>query len=417
VLGLTPMLGRELTAAEARRGNGPPTGIILGYELWQRKFNGDPKIIGTAVRISRLPAPLPVVGVMPPGVRFLPDPNNASEPNYDVNAHVDFWLAAAPDETALKARGWNAVARLRDRVTVRQAQAELAALSGTQAQANADLEGMTVSVRPVVEELNREARALLIPLFGSVALVFFVACVNVAGLYVARGLQRHREYAMRAALGASRMRLFRQLLTESAALSMLSAIVGAGLAAGTVTLFKAIGGHAVPRTDSVTVGWRVFAFGCAAALVSALVAGLLPAVRASSPHQVQGLKGARTSAGPGERRLLGAIATVQIVFTVALLAGAALLVRTARNLAGIRPGYDVQNILAATVTTVTPNTYNEFHTRVLERVAALPGVTRAAFVWPAADRQQVDRDVGGGGAIGLRQARRSIEPAAALGHA
>ena len=123
-------------------------------------------------------------------------------------------------------------------------------------------EGLTVDCRPVVDELNRDARALLVPLFGFVALVFFVACVNVAGLFVARGLQRHREYAMRAALGASRLRLFRQVITESAALSMLGAVVGAGLAVGIVVLFKAVGGDAIPRADTVTVGWPVFAFGC-----------------------------------------------------------------------------------------------------------------------------------------------------------
>jgi putative ABC transport system permease protein len=381
VLGLKPVLGREFTAAEAGRPKVPPTGIILGHDLWLRKFNGDPNIIGTPVRISRYPASLPVVGVMPAGVRFLPDPGNASEPNYDVNARVDFWLSVAPDETQVKSRGWNAVSRLRAGATVAQAQAELATLAARQAQADSDLQGLTATVRPVLEELNQEGRRLLMPLFGSVALVFFVACVNVAGLYVARGLQRHREYAMRAALGASRGRMFRQLLTESVALSMVSAVVGAGLAAGTVTLFKAIGGHAVPRADAVTVGWPVFVFGCMAALVAALIAGLLPAVRASSPHHFQGLKGARSSTARGERRLLAAIATVQIIFTVALLAGATLLIRTASNLARIRPGYDIDNILAVTVTTVTPNTFKEFHTRVLERVAALPGVTRAAFVW------------------------------------
>jgi putative ABC transport system permease protein len=381
VLGLKPVIGREFTPAEASRTKVPPTGIILGYELWQRKFNSDPAIVGTSIRISRYSAALPVVGVMPPGVRFLPDPANASEPNYDVNARVDFWLSVMPDETQPKARGWSAVSRLRDGATVGQARAELAALAVTQAQGNSDLDGLTTTARPVLEEANKDARGLLVPLFGSVALLFFVACVNVAGLFVARGLQRHREYAMRAALGASRRRLFRQLLTESVVLSMVSAVVGAGLAAGTVTLFKAIGGHAVPRADAVTVGWPVFAFGCVAALVAALVAGLLPAVRASSPHHFQGLKGARSSTSRGERRLLGAIVSVQIIFTVALLAGAALLVRTVKNLATVQPGYEVENILAVTVTTVTPNTFKEFHTRVLERVAALPGVTHAAFVW------------------------------------
>jgi putative ABC transport system permease protein len=381
VLGLRPMLGREFTAAESMRVKVPPTGIILGYDLWQRKFGGNPNIVGTTIRISRQPAPLPVVGIMPPGVRFLPDPGNASEPNHDVNARVDFWVAIEPDESQPRARFWNAVARLRDGASVTQATTELESLAPKHAEADPNLRDLTVSARPLEDELNQQARSLLMPLFGSVALVFFVACVNVAGLFVARGLQRHREYARRWARGAARRRLFRQLLTESAALSMVSAVAGAAFAVGAVALFKAIGGVAIPRADGVTVGWQIFAFGFAAALIASIIAGVLPAVRASSPHHAQGLKGARVSAGRGERRLLGAIATVQIVFTVALLAGAALLIRTANNLAAVRPGYDTEKILAVTVTNVTPNTSTEFHTRVLERIAAIPGVSRTAFVW------------------------------------
>ena len=109
-IGVKPILGPGIRPAEASRPKVPATGIILGYELWQRKFNGDPNVVGTTVRISRYPAPLPVVGIMPAGVRFLPDPGSAAEPNYDVNAHVDFWLSVAPDETQPRARGWNAVA-------------------------------------------------------------------------------------------------------------------------------------------------------------------------------------------------------------------------------------------------------------------------------------------------------------------
>jgi putative ABC transport system permease protein len=381
VLGLTPVLGREFVPGEAARVKVPPTGIILGYELWQRKFNGDPNIIGRTVRLSRQPAPFPVVGVMPPGVRFLPDPGSASEPNYDVNAHVDFWLSIEPDESQPRARGWNAVGRLRHGASVAQAQTEFASFAPGHAAADPNLQPLTVNARPLEDELNQQARSLLMPLFGSVALVFFVACVNVAGLFVARGLQRHREYAMRAAMGASRRRLFRQLLTESGALSMLSAVAGAAFAIGAVALFKAIGGDAIPRADAVSVGWPIFAFGFIAALVAAIVAGLLPAARASSAHHFQGLKGTRSSTGRGERRLLGSIATLQIVLTVALLAGAALLIRTANNLSRVRPGYDTENILAATVTNVTPNTWNDFHARVLERVGAIPGVSRVAFVW------------------------------------
>jgi putative ABC transport system permease protein len=380
-MGLKPVLGREFLPEEMSRPKVPPTAIILGYELWQRKFNSDPAIVGKTVRISRMPAPLPVVGVMPAGVRFLPDPANASEPNYDADARVDFWLGVVPDESQPRSRGWNTVARLSDGVRLEQTQAELSALAPRHAEANPDLHNVTATARPLLEELNQEGRALLLPLFGAVALVFFVACVNVAGLFVARGLQRHREYGMRAALGASRLRLFRQLLTESAALSLVSVVVAAGIAAGTVTLFKAIGGDALPRADAVGVGWPVFAFGGMAALIAALIAGFFPALRAASTRHTSGLKGTRATVGRGERRLLGGIAVVQIVLTVALLAGAALLIRTANNLARVKPGYETENILAVTVTTVTPNTWKEFHTQVLDRVGALPGVRHAAFVW------------------------------------
>ena len=380
-IGVRPLHGRELTEAEASRPKVPPTGIILGYELWQSQFKGDPAIVGTAIRISRQPAPLTVVGVMPPGIRFLPDPANASEPNYDVDAPVDFWVAFTPDETQPQARGWNTVARLRDGATLAQARDEMAAFAARQGAANPDLAPLTTAVRPVPEVLNDVARRLLLPLFGSVGLLFLVASINVAGLFVARGLQRHREYAMRAALGASRQRLFRQVLTESAVIATIGAAAGAALAAGGIRIFKAIGGDAVPRAESVTVGWPIFAFGLAAALLAALIAGLLPALRASSVRHAGSLKGARSSAGRAERRMLAAIATVQVVLTVALLAGATLLIRTASKLAGVNPGYQTEQILAVTVTSVTPNTSRQFHTAVLDRVAALPGVARAAFVW------------------------------------
>jgi putative ABC transport system permease protein len=384
LLGLTPVIGRTFTSAEASRPKVPPTAIIIGYELWQRMFNGDPAILTRTLQISRYPAPFPVVGVMPPGVRFLPDPGNASEPNYDVNGFVDFWLLAAPDETQTRNRGWNGVSRLRQGATLAQAQNELSTLAGQQAQADSRLAGLTVNARPVQDELNRDARALLVPLLGFVALLFFVACVNVAGLFVARGLQRDREYAMRAAMGASRTRLFRQVITESAALALFSAVVGAALAAGMVRLFKAVGGTAIPRADMVSVGWPLFAFGVVAALLAAVVSGLLPALRASSSGHTHTLKGTRTTAGRAERRLLGGIATVQIILTVALLSGAALLIRTTSNLAQVRPGYDVENILAVTVTAVSTSgqaASRSFHEQVLQRVAALPGVSRAAFVW------------------------------------
>jgi putative ABC transport system permease protein len=381
VLGLRPILGREFVDTELARPNTPPSAVILGYDLWQRKFNGDPNIVGRTIRISRMPAPLPVVGVMPQGIRFLPDPGASSEPNYDLNAYVDFWLGVAPDESRPISGAGNALARLRDGATLTEAQAEITALSAGLAQADAALQGIGAAVVPVQDVLNRDGRRLLVPLFGSVALVFLIACANVSGLLLTRGLQRHPEYAMRSALGAGRWRLFRQALTESLVLAIAGAALGAGLASGIVTVLKTIAGQAVPRADAVQIGWSVIAFGALAALVAAGLAGLLPAARASLPDRFQGLKGTRTTAGRNERHLLGAVATLQIVLTVALLAGAALLVRTARNLDHMQPGYDTENILAMTVTTMERQKSAEFHKLALERVASVPGVTRTAFAW------------------------------------
>ena len=203
VLGVRPILGREFTDAELARPNVPPSAIILGHELWQRQFNGDPNVVGRTIRMSRMPAPLPVVGIMPPGIRFLPDLGASSEPNYDLNAHVDFWLGTAPDETRLTSGAGNTVARLTDGATIATAQAEVAALSAGVAAANPALQGISATVVPVQDALNRDGLRLLVPLFGSVALVFFIACANVAGLLVTRGIQRHSEFAMRSALGST----------------------------------------------------------------------------------------------------------------------------------------------------------------------------------------------------------------------
>jgi putative ABC transport system permease protein len=160
VLGLKPMLGREFLESEAGRSNSPATAIILGHELWRRRFNSDPGILGKSVRLSRQPAPLPVVGVMPPGVRFLPDPATASEPNYDLNAPVDFWISVVPDESQPRSRPWNVVTRLRPGATVAQAQGEVAAIAAAQARTDTAQEGLTATVHSLVGELNQEGRRL-----------------------------------------------------------------------------------------------------------------------------------------------------------------------------------------------------------------------------------------------------------------
>ncbi len=381
VLGLTPLRGRDFLASEAASG-GPPTAVIIGYELWQRAFNGDPDIIGQSIRISRVPVPLPVVGVMPPGVRLLPDPGNANEPGYDVDAHVDFWVPALADESQLAERQWNVIGRLASGMSASSLNAELAAVATRQRSEDPALQGLTATARPLLEVLNEDGRRLLLPLFGAVMLVFVIACANVAGLLLARGLHRQRDYVLRTALGATWQRLFRQALTESVALALVGAVAGAGVAVVMVALFLAIGEHAVPRADAVAVSWPVLAFCVVVAPIAAAAAGLLPAARAAFGRPVHGLETTRTTAGATERRLIGGVAALQIVLTVGLLAGAALLVRTARNLADLRPGYDTAHVLTMTVATMQhDDAWKTFHADTLARVSQLPGVEQAAFAW------------------------------------
>ncbi len=378
--GLQPILGRSFVGTET--GAKPAPVIILGYGLWQSKFNGDPNIIGKKIRISREDTPPTVIGVMPPGLRFLPSPGAAKEPNYNLNALVDYWIPGTPDPKYLKEPYWNVVGRLRGGSTVAQAQAELSVIVQREARAERDFEGVVPRVQPLAGVLNHDGERILLPLLGAAALVLLISCGNVAALLLVRGLQRQQEYAVRTALGIGRVALFRQVSTESLLLALVGGTFGAALAVGMVKLFKLIGGHAIPRLDSVTTGWPVVACGFASAVFAAVLAGLIPALRASRLDTMQVLKsaGPKSSAGLGERRLLRGVTMVQTALTLALLVGAGLLIRTMINLSKVQSGYNIGRILTMSVTAVEGD-WSDFHVRALERVSALPGVQAAAFAW------------------------------------
>ena len=382
VVGVQPRLGRAFQASDAPASYWDQTVIILGHNLWQRTFHGDPKIIGQPVQLGIFQKPLTVVGVMPPGLRFLPSPSAAHEPNYDFNAPVDFWIPMAPDPAKPKDTWFYVVGRLRPGAMLAGARAELRAISAREARADHDLEGITAQAQPLAGELNREGRRLLLPLFGAVTLVFLAACLNVSGLLLARGLQRQREYTVRCALGAQRAQLFGQVLTESLLPALAGGVLGMGLAFLIVRVLKAVGGHAIPRLDAVVTGWPVLLFCLGSAVLAAGFAGLAPALRAASLNPAHALRGARAaSAGRGERRLLGAVAVLQTAISLALLVGTVLLVRTANTLARLDPGFNTRNLLTMNVTDVKWGNYFDFHERALARLAALPGVKDAAFAW------------------------------------
>src|SRR4051794_28556369 len=176
VTGVRPILGRAFEDSDAAP-NAPPV-VILGHDVWKRKFGGDPNIVGKTIRISRRDVPPTIIGVMPPGIRFMPVPAAAQEPNYNVDATVDFWAPAAPNPARLKNRGWVLVARLREGATMQQAQTELSLLAAREAQVDPDFAGFVPEVRPLAAEMNKDGSRILLPLLGASILVLFIACGN-----------------------------------------------------------------------------------------------------------------------------------------------------------------------------------------------------------------------------------------------
>ncbi len=174
------MLGRAFQDSDTVA-NAPPV-IILGNDLWRRRFNGDPNIIGKTIRISRRETPPTIIGVMPPGVRFLPAPAVAQEPNYNVNAQVDFWTPAAPNPNRLKQPMWNVVGRLQNGATLDSAQAELGRHRCEASASRPRLRRYHAQMQSLTAEMNRDGRRILLPLLGAAALVLLIACGNVAAL-------------------------------------------------------------------------------------------------------------------------------------------------------------------------------------------------------------------------------------------
>ena len=228
--------------------------VIIGYELWQRKFKGDPNIIGKPMRMSRAQTPPTIIGVMPPGVRFLPTPMASKEPNYNVNARVQYWVPAVPNPERLKSTGWNVVARLRPDASLEQAQTELSVLTRRVAGEAPELAGVTPRLRSLPAEINQDGNRILLPLLGAAGLVLLIACGNVAALLLVRGLQRQQEYAVRSAMGVRRIDLFRQVSTENLLLALLGGTVGVGIAFGVVKVFQ-VDRRSCDSTAGCGEGW------------------------------------------------------------------------------------------------------------------------------------------------------------------
>ena len=375
VIGLTPQLGRVFTAEEDRVGG--PLLAVISDRLWQRIFARDPNVLGRAVNFGN--QPYTVIGVMPPEM---------SSPR---TVEVWFPVMRRTDDLAWQTRdnhpglfGW---ARLKNGVTMEKALAELkqiaARLSKQYPDSNASV---SVTVTPLLENQVGEYRASLALLLGAVALVLLIACANLANLLAGRGATRAREFAVRAAVGASRWQIIRQLLIESVVLALLGGSLGLGLAAWGRDLLIALSPTDVPRFQDLPLNGWVLVFTLALSCVSALLFGLWPAWHASRTDIQLALKsgGYASSETPGARRSRDLLVIAEVALTLMLLSSAGLVLKSFAKARGLGLGFDPHLLLSARVDLPEP-TYSDpskllnFSDRLMEKLSALPGVESTAL--------------------------------------
>jgi predicted permease len=360
-------IGRTLRPEENVRGNDRV--VILGHGLWQRRYGADREILGRAITLDG--EPHTVIGVMPPGFMY-------------PSERVDVWLPLSRiAEDAIPRRRDNRfldiVGRLVPGATPARAHADLTAIVGRFAQQHAeDRLYPDVTLLPLREALTGEVRTPLLVLLGAVSFVLLIACVNIASLLLARATVRQRELAVRAALGAGRGRIARQLLTESLTLALLGGVLGLALAYAGVRALAALGASDLPLASSIRIDPAVLAFTFGIAVAAGLLFGLLPAIRAASPDLQATLRaGARGTVGGRGQRLRGALVVAEVALAVVLVAGAGLATKSFARLLDVNPGFRPENVLAVTISLPAGTEYDKspaYLETIFERIRAVPGV-------------------------------------------
>ncbi|HEY3026117.1 MAG TPA: ABC transporter permease [Pyrinomonadaceae bacterium] len=365
-------LGRTLQADDAQPGREPV--VVMSYELWQRRFGADRNIVGSKVMLSSKSAI--VVGVLPPG--------------FDYPDRSELWVSFPinPGTEPRDNRYVSVIARLKKGVTVSQAQAEMDTINRRLAQTyNETNSGWSVRVTNLQERLVGAMRLLLLLLLGAVAFVLLIACANVANLLLARATVRAKEIAVRTALGASRGRIIRQLLTESVLLSSVGGGIGLLLGVWLTKLLIAVSPPNTPRFDEIRPDARVLVFTLALAVVTGLIFGLTPALQASRVELNERLKegGRSGSGGASHNRLRSLMMVSEIALSFVLLVGAGLLIKSFIRLREVSPGFNPDNTL--TMRVALPGArYPQGEPRVqmlrqlVGRLKALPGVQSAGAV-------------------------------------
>jgi putative ABC transport system permease protein len=366
LLGVAPTIGRLFEAEDI-------DATVISYGLWQSQFGGNPAILGQRITLNG--APYSVIGVMPPSFYF---------PTRD----VQLWTPLTFDESAYENRTNNyieGVGRLAAGVTFEQARAELVTLADRLAQQYPDTNEETgVSVFRMRDNMSPRFRVMLVSLGGASLCLLLLTCANLANLLLARAAGQEREMAVRAALGAGRERLVRQMVTQSVVLTLLGGIVGVLIAALAVPLFAALVPSTLPVADQPSLDLRVLAVAATFTALTALGFGILPALRAGRTGFAALREGART-AGGRKQRLRAVLVTVEVTMSVVLLITSGLLIRAVWRVQAIDPGFTSESVLTLRTALPRPRydravTRTQFYDRVLTDVRALPGVESAGFI-------------------------------------
>jgi putative ABC transport system permease protein len=367
LLGVRPALGRTFHPGEDRPGAARVA--VLGHELWQRRFGADPSLVGRTITLDG--DAYTVVGVMPPGFRF-------------TAAQIFVPMALTADQLGQRGSHWVfSVGRLAPDASLEAAQAELAAIAASLAERYPDTNrGWGVRVDDMHENAVRHTRPALTALSGAVAFVLLIACANVANLLLARANGRRHELAVRAALGARRVRLVRQLLTESLLLALAGGALGLLVAVWGIDALPALAADSLPRVRGIAVDRTTLLFTIGTSLATVVLFGLAPALAASRDPARSGMREGTRAGFGGRGRLRSALVVCEMALALVLLIGAGLLLESFRRVSAVSPGFDADHVLTLEVS-LPASRYPEeaqqarFFDAALEKLAALPGVEAA----------------------------------------
>jgi putative ABC transport system permease protein len=365
VLGIQPALGRTFVREDDK--GWPQTVAIISHGLWKGRFGSDPAIVGKQVAMSS--RPLTIIGVMPPGFEY-PEQTQVWVPTA-VN------LADEPRDN----RVWSALARLNPGVDLKQAQTRLSAINAQLAeQFHETNKGWDVTLSTLHERLVRDVKPSLLALLGAVGFVLLIACANVANLLLARSAARQKEIAIRAAMGASRTRVLRQMLTESILLSAIGGVAGLVLSIWLTDLLMSMLPDGAPRFQQIGIDYRVLTFALGISALTGILFGIVPAFQASKLDVSSALKeGGRGGEGNRRTSARSVLLIGEVALSVMLLVGAGLLIKSFLRLQEVRLGFNAHNVLTAHLALQGPK-YNkdqqcvEFFRQLKERLETEPGV-------------------------------------------